>query len=169
MTAKEAQAYISTLEKRYPPTKDQIKAVKHLKVNYNSLEEMPTHTQERIKFAVDYIVKRYDPPYVDLVRGYLDGYPVDETVSIEDFYNLKKVKPSAKFSDYDFLVPTIPTFQKIEQIAPLILIDLFKEHLNCGRRLRLYTKYIFYHEFSINSIFTPGVIFWMSKGNRTCS
>lgn len=140
MDAKQAQEYISKLERRYPPKQEDLDAIEHLKVNYKSLSEMPEHTQSKIRYALDYIIEKYDPPYIDLVRSYVDGYPIDETTSIEDFNLIKKVKPTAKFSDFDFIVPTIESFQKIEQIAPLIKIDLFKVHHNNVRTLRLYTK-----------------------------
>ena len=129
MNAVKAQAYIDSLEKYKPPSDEELAAVAHLKVDYNYLVEMPSYVQYKINYALDYIVRKYNPKKVSLVRSYVDGYPIDEKTSIEDFNKLKKIKKT-KLSDFDFVVHGAlgDRWQVIEQIAPLIKIDLFNHH-----------------------------------------
>lgn len=139
MDSNKAQTYINSLL-RFNPSPSDIEAVNHLKVDYQSLDDMPAYRRERIECAVKHIVDKYNPRTIHLVRSMLDGYPVDERTSPEDFKLLQKVKQRCKMSDYDFIVPTIESWQVQEQIAPLIKIDMFKHHHNDVRQLEVYKK-----------------------------
>lgn len=139
MGAKEAQAYINSLPKYIPPPYEDIKAVRHLKVDYDSASEMPSYVQDKIQLCIEFIVQEFDPPYIGMVMSYVDGYPIDEKTSMEDFNLLKKVK-KAKLSDFDFIVPTLPKMQIIQQISPLIKVDMFKYHHNDVKMIRVYEK-----------------------------
>lgn len=138
MDAKQAQRYIDSLEKYVPPTKEDLQKISHLKVDYNSVEEMPKYVQDKINFCVEYITAKYDPEYIDLVMSYVNGYPIDERTSVDDFNLKKEILNKAKLSDFDFIVPSIDAFQKIEIIAPLIKIDMFKLHHGGVKKIRVY-------------------------------
>lgn len=140
MDAKKAQDYINSLSPYCPPSRVDLEKVSHLKVNYFSLDEMPNYVQNKIDYCVTWIVDNFNPPYIDLVMSYVNGYPIDENTSIEDFTLLKKIKKS-KLSDFDFIVPNIPNIQVIEQISPLIKIDMFKYHHKGVRKIRVYEVY----------------------------
>lgn len=140
MDAKQAQAYINSLEKYIPPSKEDLDKIAHLKVDYDSLDQMPKYIQDKIRLCIEHIRSNYDPDSIDLVMSYVNGYPIDERTTIEDFNLKKSILGKAKLSDFDFIVPTINSFQKIDVISPLIKIDMFKFHHGGVKKIRIYNK-----------------------------
>lgn len=139
MLAATAQSYIDQLAAYTAPSEEAYQAVQHLKVDYQSIEQMPNYKRGKLAYCIQYIIERYDPPYIDLVKSQLDGYPIDERTTPREFELLKRIGKN-KFSDWDFIVPTITRFQVIETIAPLIKLDLFQYHHGGVRKLRVYAK-----------------------------
>ena len=140
MTAEQAIIYNNSLKKVSQITQEEWLSIEPLKVDYNSLEEYPDRVKERINLAIKWIVDKYKPPYIDLVMSHVNGYPIFEDTSQELFNAKKNVLGKAKISDYDFIVPTLPKFQIIEIIHPLIKVDMFKKHHNGVKTIRVYKK-----------------------------
>lgn len=132
-----AQKKIDAMPKMVFPTKEEWDLVSHLKVDYTSILDMPIYKQERLNECIKHIVKTYKPNHIYLVMSQLNGYPVDEFTSSKDFQLLRAIKKT-KISDWDFIVDTIPDFQKIDWISPMIKIDMFKVHHGNVKKLLIY-------------------------------
>ncbi len=126
------------MEKWKPPTQKDIDSIKHMKVDYKSVSEMPEHKRNKLKFAIDWIVEHFNPPYIDLVMSQLCGWPIDEYTPEKDILLKRKVFGKTKFSDWDFIVPTLPENQIIKKLKPNLKIDMFVMHHNGVKKLRVY-------------------------------
>lgn len=140
MTAKQAQEYIRNLKPFVAPNKEDLVRLDEMKVSYTDVLEMPKYKRDKLNTCIDWVKREYNPKNIWLVRSQLEGYPVDEKTTQEMFDLKKKVFGKAKFSDWDFIVNEIATFSRVEQIAPLIKIDLFQFHHGGVRKLNVYKK-----------------------------
>lgn len=138
MTAARAQELIDAIPSFVPATEEQRRVYETMKVDYSSIAEMPDYKWARLNDCIEWIVSSFAPSTIDLCMSQLNGSPIDERTTVEQFHAKKAVAGKAKFSDWDFIVPSLPTANHIEQIAPLIKVDLFRDHHNGVRRLRVY-------------------------------
>ncbi len=140
MDAVQAQKHIDSLKPAIKLGEKELKYLKPLKVDYASVKSMPKYKQDKIRQAIKWIKKEYNPPFIDLVMSQLDGYPIDEKTSQALFNRKIKIFGSAKFSDWDFIVPGVEGWQRTVSLSPFLKIDLFSNHHNDVKTLRVYSK-----------------------------
>lgn len=135
VTAEQAQTIIDSLPPYVPPTALQREVFASMRVNYQSVPEMPRYKLNRLDQSIEWITNKFGNVQIFLCMSQLDGCPVDEFTTQEQF-EAKKSHGKAKFSDWDFVVPEADA-NIIEQIAPMVKVDIFKVHHNGVRLLEV--------------------------------
>lgn len=145
MTAEEAQKKIAQMHIDHPynpPTEGQLSMLSSMRVDYWGLKDFPHYKFLKIMKCVEWIRAEYDPKEIWLVCSQLNGHPTDEETTQEMFDLKKEILGKTKLSDWDFVIAGEmgETFQRIEQISPLIKLDLFNYHHGNVRKLSVYKK-----------------------------